>query len=218
VSDAPSPKRLREARALGELATSPLLTSAGAVAGAAAGWWLSDAQGIANFARTAFGAAAMPTHRLADASWLFVQLGGRVLVGAFLGALAVGLLQTRGLFSVGALRTRAPSSPRAIGFVGWGTALVGLVAVAQTLRPLLFQLGRVTDGPATLSATGPALRTLAWRLFGVLLLGGIVELIVERGALFRKLRMTRAERAAEAREAEGDPQLRAEARRRQREP
>lgn len=210
----PSPRRLREARARGEVAHAPTLTAAAALAGGALALGLTARPAAARLVA------------LARASW-----SGSATVGAlvpalsstllpiasatFAAALVAGLLQTRANFAWGALGRRGdePEPWPATSFAA-AAALV-LVAVGGG-RALVASLGRAGGWPAAVEITASALAAFGARAIVIVALAGLGELAWRRARLYDALSMSRGEAERERREDEGDPRLRAEQRRRQR--
>jgi type III secretion protein U len=234
----PTPKRLEEARRRGEVAQSRDLTSAAAmtaaiVALAAAGPALV-ARLVALY-RGALGAApsgGAPGPALAAGLEVFSRGLALPLAAATVAAAAAGLLQTRGLVAVEALRpdfarlSPAAGLRRAFGGqaalqVGKGllkVALVGAIAWI-TVRPALVGVTALAGAaaPRLLAAMGALGARLAERVALVALGLGVADYLVVRRRHRRGLRMTREEVRREAKDAEGDPSHRAERQRLHRE-
>lgn len=240
-TEAPTPRRLREARRRGEVGASRKLTGAAALAGglcalALAGPTLTAA--LAADLRAALERAAAPAGGAAlspaDPVALLRAGVGRVLIltlpvgGAALaaGGLA-GALQSGWNLSLAAAAPRldrlalarglrALASPGAL-----GAALLGLVEAGLLLALALGWLRRMAPALAALPAAGapgllalgPALGGLAARLAAAAVGIGLLDLALARRRLLRGLRMTRDEVRRELREQEGDPARRAERRR-----
>jgi flagellar biosynthesis protein FlhB len=210
----PSPRRLREARARGEVAHAPTLTTAAALAGGALAVVLT--------ARPA--AARLMT--LARASWsgtatvgeLMPALSAMILpiaLAAFGAALTAGLAQTRFNFAWDAIgRRRDEPEPSAATSFAAAAALV-LVALGGG-RALVASLGRADGWAQAANVTVTALGALTARAIVVVALAGLGEFAWRRQQLLDALSMSRGEAERERREDEGDPRLRAEQRRRQR--
>lgn len=210
----PSARRLREARARGEVAHAPTLTAAAALAG--------GALAVAMTARPA--AARLVT--LARASWSGTATVNEIvptllatilpIAGAvFVAALVAGLAQTRFNFAWGAIGRRSdePEPWTATSFAA-AAALV-LVALAGG-RALVAALGRADGWATAADVTATGLGALTARAIAVVALAGLGEFAWRRTQLYDALSMTRGEAERERREDEGDPRLRAEQRRRQR--
>jgi hypothetical protein len=137
----PTPEVERGARARGDVPRSRLVPLAGALVGAAIAIELSAGRAVAQLVTIAADAFALR----ADPGALFVAVVPRVsalvlplLLGTFLGALLLGLAQTRGFFGRPTLaeppESAAPSTP--LGLVGWlalALLLVGLLRPAAGL-------------------------------------------------------------------------------------
>jgi flagellar biosynthetic protein FlhB len=143
-----------------------------------------------------------------------------------LGAVAATLLQTRGLVSA------APLAPRLDKVSPWSglKRLVGAEAAIEFLRSLVklalvgAALWAAFDDPAALQVAlhlppGAMLAAASWqagRLIGAALLAfamiAVLDLLWVRFRHLRQLRMSRQELREEAKENEGDPQLRAKRR------
>jgi|GEM_PF-2757227 len=220
AEDTPSAEKLRQARLAGQVAVSPLLVAGAALAGVVAvlafdgptAWGKLVVLGRQAFSGELTMAAATVTTVLG----VFARVAIPILVGALATAFLVGLVQTRGLVTLGALaaRRRPPSPTRRL---RWAAGLGAMLIVAGAARGLVSSLARthgITDEVAreVLQTVGRVLPRLLLLLLGV----GLVELGRARNLLTRSLSMTRAEKQAEARREEGNPQLRAESRRRQR--
>ncbi len=209
-TEPPSESRLHEARAQGHV---PRVELAGLAAAAL----------VLTFALTGFTAAfSQPLHMLITAplealaeareptlelgAWAACEQIGRLLASCLL-ACCVGVVLARGLgqgfgFSLRALAPRrrfAPiASTRAVSGLlscfGCGVAFLSVVPVAL----------RVETADVTELLSG-----LSLRLVVVLALLSLVDTFLSRAAWLRSLWMTRRERALEAREAYGIPELRA---------
>lgn len=217
----PSAKRLAEARRRGEVAVSrPLLATAalGAAvialaAGAGPAW-----RRMVDLAARCFAGGGEPAALLREAGGAAAWLAGPPLAAAAAAALACGLAQTGGLFTVSAL---APSLPARRGRDG---ALHALAIAAATGAAVVLAIR--AEAPLALRATAradglfpEALAALVRIALRVALAGvaiGLCDYLVRRAQLRRSLWMTRAEAQRERREDEGDPRTRGERRRRQR--
>lgn len=214
----PSPRRVREARARGEVAYAPLLSTAAALAAGGVALALTArpaAARLAGLTRAAWGGeltAAAAAGRLVPT---VAALALPVALAALAGALAAGLGQTRLLFAWGAFgrRRREDDGP---GATRWAAALGVALVLLGVGRALVPALGRAEGLAAVMAATGRALAGAAPRAILVLALAGLGDWAWRRGRWLAALSMTRAEAERERREDEGDPRLRAEQRRRQR--
>ena len=233
-TEQPTPRRLREARRRGEVAISREASGLGALlAGAAAlaATAPSAARALALHLRATLAEpAGAPAAALLRSTELLVSLSAPVLLAAAGGALAAGLLQTRGLLAPAAVfRTnrldplknlRAAFAPRQLGAVllSAAKALLALALAADLARRLVPSLaGLPRLGAASLLTALPRLLLpLALRLALLLAAFAALDLALARRRHARSLRMTREEVRREQKEDEGDPHHRAERRRRHR--
>jgi flagellar biosynthesis protein FlhB len=235
-TEEPTPRRLAEARRRGSIAVSRDLSSGltglalcvalvlGArawIGGLVAYLRLALADAVSRPSLTDAGRAAL--HAARDG--LLWPLGVAVVV-----ALAVGLVQTRGLFSAHSLRldvTRAlPSAKRLFGAAGLGEigkgllkALVVVLLTWWTLAPALSYVAYLAG-----AAAGSALRVLGFfgerlgvRLAVAAAALGAVDYLWQRYRHAKSLQMTREEWKREHKESEGDPLHKAERQRLHRE-
>jgi flagellar biosynthesis protein FlhB len=219
VSELPPTERKRsEARARGQVAASPIASAAGALAGGvlaivATGRDAGDA--IAGFARRAFAAGVDPEKALRELGAIALALVGPIAAAAFAGALVAGLIQTRGLFTLGALGERRRDDTLAPPPWALTTALVLLAILsARSVGAALIRAATVETARDAVLAALAALTPRALLLFAA---AGLGDWAWRRLRLERALLMSRAERAREQRAEEGDPRLRAERKRRHRE-
>jgi flagellar biosynthesis protein FlhB len=237
-TEEPTPKRLEEARGRGQIAYSRDLTSAAAMTAAIAALAFVGPESVARLCaywRSALAAApagGAPSIALVAGLGVMARALAVPLAAAGASALGAGLLQTRGLLALGALKPDlgrlSPVSGLKRVFGGEAALacgkgilkviLVGLLAWA-TVRPVL-------GGLAVLAGAAPArlltaLGTLAARLAGrvalVALALGVADFLFAARRHNRRLRMTRDEVKRESKEAEGDPSHRAERQRLHRE-
>ena len=237
ATEAPTPRRLAEARRRGEIAFSrELSSSAGLLAAVVVLAWQAPAlaAGAVAVLRTSLGAAVAgggQAAALERAGVLALRMLAPALGAVTLVVLAVGLAQTRGLVlapvRVDLGRVASAASWRRL-FGGraareCGQALFGIVvagaAAALVLRPLLGAVVVLTGAPAArlLETLGALTGRLALRLAAVALALGALDALLVARRHARGLRMTREEVARETREAEGDPAHRRERRRLHRE-
>jgi len=228
-----TPRRLREARARGEVAHAPMLTAAAALGGGAIAIaatarpaaarlialarqaWGAAAGGAATGGASAGGAATAAGDAARELAATLLGLVGPVAAAAFGAALIVGLAQTRFNFAWGALgRRRDEPEPWAATSFAAAAALVLLFVAGG--RALFAALARSDGTAAAASVTAAALGSLGARAIVIVALAGLGELAWRRAQLAEALSMSRAEAERERREDEGDPRLRAEQRRRQR--
>lgn len=234
-TERPTPRRLREARRRGEVATSRDLTGAAALAAglaalvAGAGATARDLTAHLQLSLAqAAGGEYDPWRWLVRAIALFSRAALPVCGAAALGAAAAGALQTRGLFTVEALRPRLERLDPAKGFARLVSSerLAALALGALKAAALLAVAWRLLASDAALIASSPRLgpavllrasatALLRWSslLGGVLAAFGAADLLLARRRHERRLRMTREEVLRERRDDEGDPRHRAERRR-----
>jgi flagellar biosynthesis protein FlhB len=214
----PSPRRLREARARGEVAYAPSLTMAAALGAGALALVLTArpaASRVTALARVAWSGGVDATAAVRELVPTLAATALPIALAALAGALAAGLAQTGFLFAPGALgQRRDEPEPLPATSLAAAAALV-LVALAGG-RTLVASLARADSWAAAATVTATALGNLAPRAIAVVALGGLAEWVWRRAAFTTALSMTRAEAERERREDEGDPRLRAEQRRRQR--
>lgn len=235
-TEAPTPRRLAQARARGEVACSRELTGAVALA---AGWLAALACGpsllgeLHRLLRQQLSAALSPgrapSAALYEAAGAVARLSALPCLAALLAALVAGLLQTGGLMAPAAAAPRLERLDPGRGLArlvsldrlaATGLGLLKAAAVAglayhwaHGAAPALAALPRSANPLATLPALlGPLLT----RLLAALLLLGLVDLLLARRRHQRALRMSRDEVRREQREEEGDPSHRGERRRRHR--
>lgn len=233
-TEAPSARRLREARRRGEAPVSADLTAAAALAGGVVALALGGAacaRSLAQGMRDALSAAPLsgpePAAALARSG---VALLEAVLVpagGALAGTVLAGLLQTGFLFAPAAVAPRwdrldpLRGLRRLLSVPQLASVALGLLKAAVLLgvgvlwlraaAPSLAALARLE--PAGLWRALPLVGELTGRLaLAVVALGAADHLRVRRRHL-RSLRLTRDEARRELREDEGDPALRGERRR-----
>jgi flagellar biosynthesis protein FlhB len=214
-----SDKKRRAARREGDVPASPLVPAAAGWLGAAVAL-ATTARGsaalVAAWSRRAFAGDVELSRVLYDALALLARVALPVVVAAWLLAALAGAAQTRGLFTLRALRRRQPDDDGARSVVGWLLALGFVALLATVLRDLARALAhlRTVDQAARLVAeTAGSLAPRAVLLLAAFALG---DLALRWFAWERALQMTRAEVERERREEEGDPRLRAERRRRHR--
>jgi flagellar biosynthesis protein FlhB len=136
-------------------------------------------------------------------------------LSAALGALAIGLAQTRGLFTLKAIGRRKDLE-REGRSTAWALAACLVLLGVLVARELAvgFARSRGTDGAVTIVLH--ALGRLGPRALLLIAAAGLGDWAWRRLRLERALRMTRGEVERERREEEGDPRLKAERRRRHR--
>lgn len=228
-SEAPTPRRIREARLRGQVAKSPLLV-VGAMTGVLGlmmravdptsfGELLEPARAVAMGASFEQAQASLTALAL-DA--LFTTLGP-LLALLVCAAVAMNLLQTGPVFAPKALERRpgdalAFTSPKA-----WIALLKTLVVlavllgvVALTLQEMLHGLGTLPlrSSAFTLEALMQVQQALLERCATAMLTLGVLDLVHRRSALLRSLQMTKEEVQREQKNSEGDPDARVERHRR----
>ncbi len=234
----PTPRRLAEARRRGEVAVSRDLVSAVATAAAIGALLAVGPASVGRFlaywkgALVASGAAGSPAGALRAGLSALARALAAPLAAGFLAALAMGLAQTRGLFSVEAAAPRldrlspAEGIRRLWGGGGMFQAGKGLVKASVVtalvwwlVRPELPGLAGLAGAPprTVLAALGALAARLAAAVGLAALVLGLADFAHVRRGHRRRLRMTRDEVRRERKESEGDPVHRAERRRLQRE-
>ena len=235
----PATERQRQRfAAKGNIAKSPLLNGsavllAGAALASMAGGTL--ARTLVGFARLTFGDLdhLAPGAALLAAGRAFVGVAGPFMLAGMVGAVALGLAQTRGAFAeeaVGFDPERLNPFPRLQemfaskgALVSLAVSLVKAAAVAGviygTLRGRLEPM--LTHVPASLSdalARGADLLSVLLLRAGLATLAlGVADFGVNWYRLEQRMRMTHDEVREEAKEDVGNPQVRARRRRRMRE-
>ncbi len=179
---------------------SPLLVAAAALCGALAVLAFDAGAAfsrVTELGRQAFsGQLTMAPATVPLVMGVFLRAAGPILVAALASAWMVGLVQTRGLFALGAFASRRrPASPTR--WLGWLAGLGAALIVAGTARGVLSALAHTAGSPtevtaAVLTALGRLLPRLLLFVLGV----GLVELGRARIRLATSLRMTRAEQKA----------------------
>jgi flagellar biosynthesis protein FlhB len=177
-------------------------------------------------------AGGSPAGALLAGAGVLARVLALPLAAAAAVALGVGMLQTRGLLALGAIKpdlgrlSPAEGLKRAFGGqaalqVGKGLLKVSLVGVLAwvTVRPLLGGLAALSGMAAarTLAALGVLASRLAMRVALVALALGVADYLFAYRRHRRGLMMTRDEVRRESKESEGDPSHRAERQRLHRE-
>lgn len=214
----PSPRRLREARARGEVAHAPLLSAAAALAGAAVATALMARPAAARLmalGRAAWGGELDGAAALERVLPTVAAVALPIAMAAAAAALAAGLAQTRFLFAWGAFARRRDED-EGLAATTWAAALATALVLLAAGRALVAALARADATATVLAATVDALEGAVPRAILVVALAGLGDFAWRRARLLDALSMTRAEAERERREDEGDPRLRAEQRRRQR--
>ncbi len=220
----PTRREWRQARARGQVAVSPVLVGAGALAGAACALWLSGPAAVGRmielFRRSLSMAAdtslaARPGELLSAAGQDAVAAAGPVMAAALGGAALVGLAQTRGLFSLASARAGteapAPYGWDALALVRWLGLTCAGVAVAwwawRASAPALLGLCGLPPGDA-LGGVSRAASSLGLAFLALLAVVGAADLLARRAALARALALTPAEARRRQRQERGDPAIR----------
>ena len=222
ATEPPTPKRLEEARRAGDVPASRDVTALAAMlvgTGVLAATAGTSASGLAAFARRAWGGSGgAPVELIQDGAHAAARILAPVLLAAFSIALAVGVLQTRGLFAPQALgprlRMRLAASPWEC--VRGSVLVVGIAAVVGWMLPGLLRdlVDLHRAGPGQLLAKLVASMTkLAGPILGVIAAVAVADLAYRHWAWRRRQRMSRAEVRREQRESEGDPWIAEERRR-----
>jgi flagellar biosynthesis protein FlhB len=237
-TEEPTQKRLEEARGRGEVATSRDLVSAAAMTAALLALIAGGPETVAlllAYWRGALAAApggGAPSEALLAGTSVLARVLALPLAAACALALGAGMLQTRGLLALGAIKpdlgrlSPAAGLKRAFGGqallqIGKGLVKVTLVAGLAwlTVRPLLGGLAALAgmDAGRTLDLLGLLASRLAERVALVALALGVADYLFAHRRHRRGLMMTRDEVKRESKESEGDPSHRAERQRLHRE-
>jgi flagellar biosynthesis protein FlhB len=236
ATEAPTPRRLAEARRRGEVACSRELCGAVALAAgllALAAGGASFVASLAGLVRggllSALAPDRSPSGALLAAAADVARLAALPLLAAAAAGAAAGLLQTGGLVAPAAATPRLERLDPARGLAGLLSrerlAAIGLGLLKATLV-LALALGWVEGAASSIASLPRALAPgagllallapLGLRLCLVLLAFGAADLLLTRWRHRRRLRMTRQEVRREQREDEGDPRHREARRRRHR--
>jgi flagellar biosynthesis protein FlhB len=237
-TEEPTQKRLDEARGRGEIAYSRDLVSAAAMTAALLALIAGAPESVARLlaywrgALAAAPAGGAPAAALLAGASMLARILALPLAAACALALGAGLLQTRGLVALGAVKpdlgrlSPASGLKRALGGqaalqVGKGLLKVTLVAVLAwvTVRPLLGGVAALAGMSAgrTLRVLGLLASRLAERVALVALVLGVADYLFVHRRHRRKMMMTRDQVNRESKESEGDPSHRAERQRLHRE-
>ena len=237
-----SPRRLEQAREDGEVARSQELNTFALLAVAGMSVWILGGEilsGLIGLMRSALTLTADDVFQTGQMLRLLGEHGGTgfgaiapVLAAAFLAALIAPLLLNGWLFT---LKPLQPKFSRLNPLAGMGRmfSLHGLVELAKAVAKVLVVGGMAAlviwnsldavvslSQESTLSASLHAARLVGWTL--LLTIGGMaliaaVDVPYQLWNHAKKLRMSPAELRREARESEGDPQIKARVRNLQRE-
>jgi flagellar biosynthetic protein FlhB len=224
-TEEPTPKRLREARKRGEVAMSRDLVGAGiylvifATLSFTAGTWVTR---LVVYFQQVFQVAHRPGGMAAHGGWALQALRDATLaplVAAMVMAIALGFLQTGGLFSFEALKMdpqRLMPSLKKVFNVGAlmevvkGFVKITLAAAVAWLavKPLLGAFVNLTGASprSILVVLGYATEKLGKQVALVVVVIGAADLLWQRHQYRKKMMMTREEVKREYKESEGDPQ------------
>jgi type III secretion protein U len=237
-TEEPTQKRLDEARDRGQVAYSRDFVSAAAMTAALVALVAGGGDTVARllgYWKRALAAAPVggaPADALSAGTEMLARALAVPLVAAAACALGVGMLQTRGLVALGAVKPDlgrlSPAQglkrlfgPEAALQVGKGLLKVALVGVLAwvTVRPALGGLAALAgmDAARSLALTGALASRLAVRVALVALALGLADYLIVHRRHRRRLMMTREEVKRENKESEGDPSHRAERQRLHRE-
>ena len=233
-----SEQRRKKFRDRGEVARSQDLVRFGGLAAGIVGIATVGVNGAREFVGAAagyFGDVGQPVGfpLLLEALWSGARSSMPVLAIASVGTVGVGLLQTRGLFSLTSLSFkggRLNPLPKLKKMFASGEAIGGLLlsvlkvfllasVCAYTLKdeiPALLNVWTVGLG-AVVSKGGAMLVVLVLRAVAVLLLVALVDYGVNRFKFEKKMKMTTQEVRDEFKEQHGDPTLISQRKKRQRE-
>ena len=232
-TEAPTPKRLRDARKRGEVARSVEVVSAavfvaGAVVVLFAGstlWTGSGEYLRASLGLAVGGADVLPSAVLERGLWTGLALIGPVLLVVAVAAAGANLAQIGALFSLQAIKPKlAKINPienaknifgkRAlvelaksllkVGGIGY---VAGITVWDFAPRLLALASGRAQDA---VTVVGQCLRATALRVAAVAVALAVLDLLYQRWSFTRRMRMTKEEVKREHKESEGDPQHKAE--------
>jgi type III secretion protein U len=233
-TEAPTPRRLAEARRKGDVAQSrewtgaaALLGGLAAVAAAAPGATAELAAGLAGALSRAPAEGGAPAAVLLDAARAVLRLTLAPALGAALAGTSAGVFASRFNFAPGALAPRleridpvrglrrlvAPTSLAAAALGVAKGAVLAAVAAAWFRGAAAGLAGLARAEPAGLLRATPELLGLALRLAAAFLVFGVLDLGLAWRRHRRALRMSRDEVRREHKEDEGDPAHRAERRR-----
>lgn len=228
-SEAPTPRRIREARLRGQVAKSPLLV-VGAITGVL-GLLMRAVD------PRSWGALLEPARAVAmgasfeDAQASLTELALNALITALapllallvFAAIAMNLLQTGPVFAPKAFERRAGDALAFTSPEAWVALLKTLITlavllgvVALTLREMLHGLGTLPlhSVAFTFDALMRVQQVLCERCAIAMMALGTLDLLHRRSTLFRSLQMTKEEVQREQKNSEGDPDARVERHRR----
>jgi type III secretion protein U len=236
-TEAPTPRRLRDARRRGDVArarelggSAALLAGLAAVAAVAPATVPSLARGLRAALARAVTSEPDPVRVLCDAAWEAARASAPACAAALVASALAALLLTGPGLSPGALRPRwarldpAAGLRRMVAPSQWAAAALALAKACTLLAVFWSWLRDAAPGigalpraePTALLRAGAALGPLALRLAATALAFGVADAALARWRHLRALRMSRDEVRREHKEDEGDPAHRAERRRRHR--
>ncbi len=232
-TEEPTPKKLREARERGEvprsreMSSAAVLLAAGAALSAGAEGTLTNVRGCldSSLAAASGTVSAPPTAMLQVCASLGLSAMLPVLLAAMLAGTTVSFLQVGPLLTLKPLQpqprridpiqgTKQLFSQRRLVDLLKSLFLLGVVGyvVWSVLRDriggLVGLVGR--DARATMSAAGSLVTTLIFRVGGATVAVGVLDFFYQRWRHKRDQRMTKDEVKREYKDAEGDPQHKAE--------
>lgn len=227
-TEQPSPRRLRKAREQGDIPVSAALVQGAALLGAVL---LVPAAAAALAGRSAAhlraALAGEPPLRPLELAFEVVALGAPLLLAAAVAASLVGVAQTGGQIATRRLTPDLSRLSIAAGVQGLFN-LQRLVAVARAAIAaglvLVFSGQLLLDHARDLAHTTGSWRGalavsaslvdhLLWIAVVIAIALGLVDVLVTRRAWLNRHRMTKQEVKQEARESEGDPEIKAARRR-----
>jgi len=232
-TEQPTPRRRRQAREKGQVATSTDLSRAIALLGIYLAWRLAG-PGMADalLHATARMLQAAPARELdagavmtgyAQTLPLVLAVVGPIMAAAVLGAVVAASAQTRGLLAAAALNpdlnriNPASGAKRLLSWRGLVAAIKGIVKVALVLTIGAWVLrGRAADIVSMAGLELGAMVSLVLGIAGEIIVKCTITLIVLGAADYafewwdheKSLRMTRQELRRDLREDDGDPQIR----------
>ena len=210
-----SARRIRRAREHGDVPRSAELTAAAAFAVVAlalvlgGGFLMARLGGLVKKGVEAATAGAPDlSAALSGAAADLFALSAPLLGAAALAALAVGVAQTGGLFTLRRGRTRAGGGSPIL------RVLAAIAVAAAVVVPALPDLGRLSSAAALAAFFGEVVARLLGLCVVALAFVGAFDLYRARRRFLERMRASRQEELREGRETEGDPRVRAAIRRR----
>ncbi len=234
-TEAPTPRRIQQARRAGQTAVSRDLGSAVVMSAACLALIATAQAGVAELVLAMREALTGATRSVAIASAVRAGLDSTLitlapLLGGFMvTACLITLLQTRGLATFAPARPDArrvlPSFDRVLGRDRAMEVGKGVLALVLLLAVACWSIGPVLSGIATLGGASAARILYAVGVLGVrlgthlaaaVMVFGAIDYLCQRWRHRKALRMSRDEVKRERKEAEGDPAHKAERLRRYR--